>query len=96
MSNEKIHVHHDQKQKKILCDRLVRIEGQIRGIKKMVESGVYCEDILNQMAAAKSALNGVIVLLFEDHAQHCISLPSTNAKDAPVQELTRLVKRLIG
>ena len=96
MSGEKSHTHQDEQQKKTLCDRLARIEGQVRGIKKMVESDVYCEDVLNQMASVRAALNSVIMIIFENHAQHCIVPSSTEKNDASVQELTRLVMRLIG
>jgi DNA-binding FrmR family transcriptional regulator len=93
---ERRHAHRDERQKKLLRDRLGRIEGQVRGLSRMVESDLYCEDILNQLASVKAALNGVAMILFEDHAQHCIvpSLPASSTE--PVQELTRLVKRLIG
>jgi DNA-binding FrmR family transcriptional regulator len=94
--DEKRHEHWDDRQKKTMCDRLSRIQGQVRGITKMVESDVYCEDILNQLASAKAALNGVIMIVFEKHAQHCI-MPGVAKMDAEsIQELTRLVKRLIG
>jgi DNA-binding FrmR family transcriptional regulator len=92
----KHHEHWNDRQKKSICDRLSRIEGQIRGITKMVESDMYCEDILNQMASAKSALNGVIMLIFENHAQHCIAPALSESKAELIQELTELVKRLIG
>ena len=52
--------------------RLSRLEGQIRGIAKMVEDDRYCIDILNQTAAAKAALKAIEKLLLEDHASHCI------------------------
>lgn len=93
---EKRHEHADERQKKLLCDRLGRIEGQVRGIAKMVESDVYCEDILTQLASAKAALNGVIMILFENHAQHCIAPDLADSDAESVEELVRLVKRLIG
>ena len=96
MNTEKHHEHRDHRQKKAICDRLGRIEGQVRGITKMVESDVYCEDILNQLASAKAALNGVMMVIFENHAQHCIMPAATESNNESVQELTRLVKRLIG
>lgn len=96
MENEKHHEHRNDRQKKTICDRLSRIEGQIRGISKMVETDVYCEDILNQMASVKAAFNGVIMLIFENHVQHCIAPAVTESSTESVQELTRLVKRLIG
>jgi CsoR family transcriptional regulator, copper-sensing transcriptional repressor len=52
--------------------RLRRIEGQVRGLQRMVEEDVYCIDILTQVSAAKSALQGVAVGLVEDHLGHCV------------------------
>ena len=96
VSGQKVHTHHDDQQKKALCDRLVRIEGQVRGVKKMVESDVYCEDVLVQLSSIKSALNGVIMILFESHARHCIAPSLPDNKDDSILELTRLVKKMIG
>jgi len=52
--------------------RLRRIEGQVRGLQRMVEEDVYCIDILTQVSAVKSALQGVSVGLVEDHLGHCV------------------------
>ncbi|MEP2682644.1 MAG: metal-sensitive transcriptional regulator [Sulfitobacter sp.] len=53
-------------------DRLSRLEGQVRGIAKMVEADRYCMDILAQTAAIRSAVLGVEKLVLENHAQHCV------------------------
>lgn len=53
-------------------DRLARLEGQVRGVAKMVEADRYCMDILAQTAAIRSAVLGVEKLLLENHAQHCV------------------------
>lgn len=53
-------------------DRLSRLEGQVRGVAKMVESDRYCMDILAQTAAIRSAVLGVEKLVLENHAQHCV------------------------
>lgn len=55
-----------------LTSRLNRIEGQIRGVKGLIERDVYCDDILNQIAAIQSALNGVGRLLLEGHLKSCV------------------------
>ena len=52
--------------------RLRRVEGQIRGLERMVEEDKYCIDILTQVSAASRALQGVALLLLEDHMQHCL------------------------
>lgn len=56
-----------------LLKRLNRIEGQVRGISKMVEDDKYCIDILTQVSAAKAALDKVALELLRDHARHCLS-----------------------
>ena len=56
-----------------LLKRLNRIEGQVRGVAKMVEDDKYCIDILTQVGAAKAALDKVALELLRDHARHCLS-----------------------
>lgn len=77
-------------------NRLNRIEGQIRGIKRMIETGVYCDDILNQIASAQAALNSVGKLLLEKHMQSCIMERLKAGDDAAIGELTKTIARLIN
>jgi CsoR family transcriptional regulator, copper-sensing transcriptional repressor len=58
--------------KENLIKRMNRIEGQVKGIRGMIERDVYCDDILNQMAAVQSALNAVSRLLLESHIHTCV------------------------
>ena len=58
--------------KDALIKRLHRIEGQVRGLERMVEEERYCIDILTQIAAVSTALDGVSVKLLEDHVRHCV------------------------
>ncbi|MGL5951068.1 MAG: metal-sensitive transcriptional regulator, partial [Cetobacterium sp.] len=58
--------------KKKMIARANRIEGQIRGIKRMIEEDDYCDDVLNQIASAKAALNGIAKLILEDHLKKCV------------------------
>jgi CsoR family transcriptional regulator, copper-sensing transcriptional repressor len=53
--------------------RLKRIEGQVRGLQRMVEEGRYCPDILTQIASVHAALRGVSKLLMRNHLQHCVT-----------------------
>ncbi|SEN00244.1 metal-sensitive transcriptional regulator [Palleronia pelagia] len=62
-----------QENKQKTLDRLARLEGQVRGIARMVENDRYCVDILAQTAAVRSALKGVERLLLENHARHCVT-----------------------
>jgi CsoR family transcriptional regulator, copper-sensing transcriptional repressor len=93
----------DQTEKKVvqpnkqqLILRLKRIEGQVRGIHKMVEENRYCLDILNQVAAVQSALNQVSLALMKDHSRHCMSRAIKQGNgDEAIEELMDVVKRLI-
>ena len=64
--------HHSEATKKNLVTRLNRVEGQIRGIKGLIEKDTYCDDVITQIAAAQSALNGVAKLLLETHMKECV------------------------
>jgi DNA-binding FrmR family transcriptional regulator len=75
-------------EKDALLNRLRRIEGQVRGIGRMVEDERYCVDILDQIAAARTALEQVGLKLLEDHARHCV-----RKGHADVDELMAAVER---
>jgi len=64
--------HHDPDLKKKLTNRLKRIEGQVRGIQKMIQDDVYCDSVLTQISAIRSALGSVSQELFEAHLNSCI------------------------
>ncbi len=64
--------HHSDKTKSNLISRLNRIEGQVRGVKGLIEKDTYCDDILNQISSIQSALNGVGKLLLEHHMKSCV------------------------
>jgi len=71
--------------KAALVKRLHRIEGQVRGIERMVDEDRYCIDILTQIAAVSTALESVSVKLLEDHVRHCVA-DALTAGDAEVAE----------
>lgn len=77
--------------------RLRKIEGQIRGLARMVEDDEYCIDILTQVRAARAALDGVAVGLLDDHVRHCVreSLEQGGG-DEKVEELVSAVARMVG
>ncbi|HWJ77264.1 MAG TPA: metal-sensitive transcriptional regulator [Niallia sp.] len=64
--------HHSDKVKKNLVTRLNRIEGQIRGLKGLIEKDTYCDDVITQIAATQSALNSVAKILLEGHLRNCV------------------------
>lgn len=64
--------HHEHEHKKAVMDRLARIEGHVRAVKRMVEEDTECPEVLVQIAAVRSALNGAGRLLLEDHVRSCL------------------------
>ena len=81
--------------KQELLDRLARVEGQIRGVTKMVEEDRYCIDVLTQIEAAEAALNKVALGLVDDHVRHCMR-GGRGASDEQIQELMGAVGRLVS
>ena len=77
-----------------LLARLRRVEGQVRGLQRMVENDNYCIDILTQITAASNALKKVAVGLLEDHIRHCVSEGTEEGKDM-VAEATAAIERLV-
>ncbi|CAM4226659.1 metal-sensing transcriptional repressor [Bacillus manliponensis] len=87
--------HRTSEEKNKLIVRLNRIEGQVRGVKGMIEKDVYCDDILNQLAAVQSALNGVGKLLLEHHMKSCVIERIQNGESEVVDELLKTVNKLM-
>ena len=80
---------------KALINRLNRIEGQIRGIKGMVEKSAYCTDILIQVAAVNAALNAFNKELLAQHIKTCVADDIKNGKDETVDELVATLQKLM-
>jgi DNA-binding FrmR family transcriptional regulator len=80
--------------KEDVLGRLRRIEGQVRGLQRMVEGDEYCIDILTQITAASKALKKVAVGLLDDHIRHCVMEDTTGGKDM-VGEATAAIERLV-
>lgn len=80
---------------KQLINRLSRIEGQIRGIRGMVEKNVYCTDILMQVAAANAALNAFTRELLGNHIRTCVADDIRNGKDETIDELVQTLQKLM-
>jgi len=83
------------KEYKDLVNRLSRIEGQIRGIKKMIESDAYCIDVLNQVSAASSALNSFSKVLLSNHIKSCVVHDIREGKDESIDELVKTIQKFI-
>lgn len=84
----------DEEQKKLL-NRLSRIEGQIRGIKNMVESDSYCNDILIQSAAVTAAMNAFNRELISSHMKTCVARDLREGNDDVIEELTQTLQKLM-
>jgi CsoR family transcriptional regulator, copper-sensing transcriptional repressor len=78
-----------------LTSRLNRIEGQIRGIRKMIDNDTYCDDVLTQIAAVQSALNSVSRILLEGHMKTCVLERIQEGDHEVIDELLTTVHRLM-
>ncbi|GIP33765.1 metal-sensitive transcriptional regulator [Paenibacillus sp. J2TS4] len=87
--------HHSDKIKTNLITRLNRIEGQIRGVKGMIERDTYCDDVLNQIAAIQSALNSVGKMLLEGHMRSCVVERIEEGDHDVIDELMKTMNKLM-
>lgn len=88
--------HKDREETEIkdLMNRLKRIEGQIRGVEGMLESGAYCTDILIQVSAITSALNSFNKVLLANHIRTCVADNIRNGNDEVIDELVTTIQKL--
>lgn len=84
-----------EKEYKDLINRLNRIEGQVRGIKGMVERDVYCTDILVQVAAVNAALNSFNKTLLANHIKTCVAEDIREGREETVDELVAVLQKLM-
>ena len=84
-----------EEQKKKLINRLNRIEGQIRGIKKMIENDAYCNDVLIQSAAVNSAIHSFNKTLLNSHIRSCVARDIRDGKDEVIDELCETMAKLM-
>lgn len=87
--------YRDDKEYKSLINRLNRIEGQIRGIKGMVEKDAYCPDILMQVTAVTAALNSFNKLLLSNHIKTCVIHDIQEGNEETVDELVEVLQKLM-
>ena len=85
----------DEEAKKALISRLNRIEGQIRGIKGMVEKDAYCIDILNQASAASSALSSFCKVLLSSHIRSCVAEDVRQGNEDKMEELVKTLQKMM-
>ncbi|MGK2855105.1 MAG: metal-sensitive transcriptional regulator [Microbacteriaceae bacterium] len=97
-AEEPVHQHGYITDKGNYLNRLKRIEGQARGISKMVDEEKYCIDILTQISALTSALQAVAIGLLDDHLKHCVvdaARMGGDDADAKINEATAAISRLV-
>lgn len=87
--------HRESKEYKDLLNRLNRIEGQVRGVRKMVEEERYCVDILTQVSAIQSALNSFNKKLLSSHIHSCVVEDIQNGRVEAVDELCETIQKLM-
>lgn len=77
--------------------RLSRIEGQVRGVRRMIDEDAYCIDVLTQVSAITKALQAVAVGLIDEHVRHCVRQAASNEDelDEKMTEVTRAIERLL-
>jgi DNA-binding FrmR family transcriptional regulator len=84
-----------EKEVRDLINRLKRVEGQIRGIQRMVEEDCYCPDIIVQVAAANAALNSFNKVLLAEHIRTCVAEDVREGNDDKVDELVGMLQKLM-
>lgn len=87
--------YRDEVDKRALLNRLSRIEGQIRGLRGMVEKDAYCPDVLTQTAAAAAALNSFAKTLLSDHIRTCVTEDIRQGHDEAVDELLDVIRKFM-
>jgi DNA-binding FrmR family transcriptional regulator len=94
---EQAHGYIKQGDKDKLRNRLRRIEGQVRGLQRMIDEEAYCVDVLTQIASVVSALEKVGAITLKDHVEHCVrgSIERGEDADEKIEELTTAVERFL-
>lgn len=85
--------HRAESEKKLLNNRLNRIEGQIKGVKKMISEDAYCNDVLVQLSAIENSVKSLSNLMLEKHLYTCIARDLENGKIDTIDEIVSLFKR---
>lgn len=87
--------HRDEEELRSLSNRLSRIEGQVRGVKKMLEEDAYCTDILTQISAIQAALNAFNKELLANHIRTCVAENIRAGKDEVIDDLVNTMQKLM-
>lgn len=89
------HKHREEGEYKSLINRLNRIEGQVRGVKNMLDENIYCTDILTQVSAIKAALDAFNKELLANHIKTCVADNIRNGNNEVIDELVYTLKKLM-
>jgi DNA-binding FrmR family transcriptional regulator len=95
MANDETKARGYAKDKDALERRLRRIEGQVRGVARMIDEDRYCIDVVTQVTAIQAALDKVALELLDDHAAHCVAGAGSDDQGEMTEELMGAVKRLM-
>ncbi|HHH84951.1 MAG TPA: metal-sensing transcriptional repressor [Firmicutes bacterium] len=90
-----LRAHHSQELKAKMISRINKIEGQVRGIRRMIENDIYCDDILNQFSSVEAALNGVKKILLEAHLKSCVMEQIRDGRDEVIDEVLVTIKKML-
>jgi DNA-binding FrmR family transcriptional regulator len=95
--HEAAHGYIKARDKEKIQNRLRRIEGQVRGVQRMVDEEAYCVDVLTQISSIVSAMKKVGTMLLKDYVEHCVRESIENGEDADekIEELTSAVERFL-
>ena len=98
-AEERAHCHRkkvrDENERRDLMNRLKRIEGQVRGLQRMLDEDAYCIDILTQASAANSALNSFCRVLLANHLRTCVATDIRAGRDEAIDELMDTLQKLM-
>mgnify|MGYP003598890262 CR=1 FL=1 len=86
---------HSSEFKSLLSKRLNRIEGQVRGVKKMIEEDTYCDEVLHQIMSIKASLDGVSKELLKEHINSCVLNQVKAGKEEVIDELMVTIKKML-
>lgn len=95
VENDERSTERSEKLKKSLVTRLNRVEGQIRGIRGMIEKDCYCDDVLNQITAASAALNGISKLVLENHIRTCVAKKIKEDESNIIDEFINTIDKML-
>lgn len=85
--------HRNENEKKIIVNRINRIEGQLRGVKKMIQDDIYCKDVLIQLSAIENSVKSLSNHILENHLYNCVTTDIENGNLEVIDELIALFKK---